>query len=385
MEICEKNKCSGCLLCESVCSKGAVEIKTDEAGFLYPSVNEEKCISCGLCRKKCPVNYTNVIPHKKAYAAYTTDKEIRKSSSSGGVFATLATAVLKEGGAVFGAGYDSELQVLHKSAETPEELLQLMGSKYVQSNTRGIFKKVAAKLEEGRMVLFCGTPCQCAALRNFVGEKENLLIVDFLCHGVPSPVIWKKYLDENFNSPESASFRNKRRGWQEFSMEVKHRDGVYSGSMYNDPYLRMFQTNSIVLRMSCHDCSWKEIHHSSDITVADFWGLSKVFPDMNDDKGCSAVLLRSEKGINAFKAVQEKLKVRECTLEDIKKSNVAYDHSVDVSKNRAEFVEDISNNVSFEEIKAKYYKPANKKEIRKIKMKNFAKKIIGKISRLKRR
>jgi len=383
VEICEKNKCTGCLLCESVCPKGAVKIREDSAGFLYPFVETEKCISCGLCQKKCPENETLSIPPQKAYAAYTKNKDIRKASSSGGIFATLAAVVLKEGGVVFGAGYDGELNVLHKAAENPEELSELMGSKYVQSNTLGIYKKVAEKLDEGRKVLFCGTPCQCAALRNYAGEKENLLIVDLLCHGVPTPALWKKYLNDNFKAPESASFRSKKRGWEEFSMEVKHSQGVYNASLYKDAYLRMFLRN-ICLRESCHECSHKGMNYSSDITVADFWGISKVFPAMNDDKGCSAVILRSDKGIRAFEEVKDQLIAVECSVESISKINTAYGRSAEKPASREAFIFDMGRDVPFDELKRKYCKKVGNKEIYVIRAKRFAKKIIGKFSRLKR-
>jgi len=365
-------------MCLDVCSAGAIEVKTNGEGFAYPFVDEEKCVSCGLCQRKCPQNnYVNNDP-EGTFAAYARDKDIRKRSSSGGLFSVLAGKVIDEGGVVFGAGFDDDLKVMHKSAGNREELALLAGSKYVQSDTQGVYKKVKEVLDEGKRVLFCATPCQCSALRNYIGDRDGLILVDFLCHGVPSPLVWRKYLDECFKDVKSAHFRSKENGWEEFSMKIVSERGNYVRSWYTDPYMRIFFGN-IALRQSCYDCTHKGEGYASDITVADFWGISKVFPEMNDDRGTSAVIVRTEKGRAALDAVKTELVLKECTLESIIQSNNVYYKSAKRPVARESFFADISSGTSFEELKKKYAIPMKGTVIFKLRAKRFVKKALYKL------
>ena len=384
MKICERERCSGCSICSEVCPFGAVTMERDCEGFLRPVVDGEKCTECGLCKRKCPSNDSENNPPTEVCAAYCKDKDIRARSSSGGIFSCLAEKILEDGGVVIGAGYGEGLRVVHKTAENKDELLDLTGSKYVQSDTRGIYKKVGEYLKEKRTVLFSGTPCQCAAVRNLYGEAEGLYLCDFICHGVPTPELWKRFIGEEFTGAYGASFRDKKRGWQEFSMRVDAENGEYSCSQYKDPYLRMFLSN-VCLRPSCYDCAQKGDNYSSDITLADFWGISKVFPEMNDDRGISVVIVRGEKGRGLFESVKDGIVYKACNVKSVARLNTAYGESAKRPETRESFFEALADNKSFRELSREFGKPIGNKEIIKIRMKRWAKKLIARIYGLKNR
>lgn len=383
MVICEKKLCSGCSACSYVCPHNAISMVRDPEGFFRPEIDEKKCVECGLCQKKCPVNKTEAVKPTAAYAAYTKDKEIRKSSSSGGIFACLAGAVIDEGGIVFGAGYGDGLKVMHKWTEDREGLKELMGSKYVQSDVSVVYEKLSESVKNGRKTLFVGTPCQCAAVRQLFGSYDSLIIADFICHGVPTPLLWEKYIGEEFCGAHSASFRDKKRGWEEFSMRIESDKAAYCKSLYNDPYLRLFLQNTI-LRGSCYECSWKGDNYASDITLADFWGISKVFPHMNDNKGVSVVVVRSEAGEKAFRDIRESLVVEKTKIETVANINVAYKESAHCPKNREEFFEDMKNGKSIKYLCDKYVREIPFSEISKARVKRVAKVLIGKVYKLKK-
>lgn len=384
MNICEREKCSGCSLCEAVCPFGAIKMVADSEGFHRPSLDADKCTECGLCRRKCPVNNTEKHIPTEVYAAYCKDKDIRVRSSSGGIFSVLAEKVLSDKGVIIGAGYGEGLSVIHKTAENKDELVSLTGSKYVQSDSRGIYKKIGEYLREGRTVLFSGTPCQCSAVRNLYGEKDGLLLCDFICHGTPTPVLWEKFIGERFEGAVNASFRDKKRGWQEFSMRVDTGKSTYSESQYKDPYLRMFLSN-VCLRPSCYQCTNKGENYASDITLADFWGISKVFPEMNDDRGTSVVIVRGEKGRELFESVKDSVVSCPCRVESVAKINTAYGESAKKPAARDAFFTALGEGADFSTLAKTFGRPLSNKEILKIRLKRSAKKIIGKIYRLKSR
>lgn len=383
MEICSRTLCSGCSECAFICPCGAISMEHDEEGFLRPVTDNGKCVECGLCKENCPVNRKSVNLPLEAYAAYSKNSEIRKNSSSGGIFSHLALSVIDNGGVVFGAGYDKRFNIIHKAAESREEFNTLMGSKYVQSDLNGVYAEIRRYLESERKVLFSGTPCQCSAVRNAFGENEYLMLVDFICHGVPTPVLWEKYKNEEFEGITNISFRDKKLGWEEFSMRVDTEKGSYSCSQYKDPYLRMFLQN-IALRPSCYECSWKGDNYSSDITLADFWGISKTYPHMNDDKGVSAVVVRSEKGKALFEKAKESLVLTVSEPDIIAKINIAYGTSAKLPADRTHFFDDLKSNMSFSSLSDKYMKEIPTGEILKIRLKRALKKMLGKIYGIKR-
>ena len=303
-------------------------MQEDEEGFLYPIVDQEVCIDCGLCEKVCPVlNQGEERKPLQVYAANNTNEEIRMQSSSGGVFTLLAETIIQEGGVVFGARFNDDWEVIHDYTETQEGLATFRGSKYVQSRIGDSYCQAEQFLKKGRKVLFSGTPCQIAGLNLFLRkEYNNLLTVDFICHGVPSPGVWKSYLEELIalqgnrkNSVLSHSkpiilnsirdisrieFRNKRLGWKKFSfaltLSVPDEHGTKNTVLLSEPYnenifMKGFLAD-LYLRPSCYACPAKCLKSGSDITVGDYWGIQNVMPEIDDDKGICCLMVNTDKG-----------------------------------------------------------------------------------------
>lgn len=311
IKITDKHKCCGCTACVNVCPKNCISMSADREGFLYPVVDFVKCIDCGLCEQVCPVlrpvkNETEPL----VYAAVNNDESVRLQSSSGGIFTLLAESVLDRGGIVFGACFDQNWNVVHDYTETKEGLAKFRGSKYVQSHVGNCFIQVKTFLDSGREVLFSGTPCQVAGLKNYLRKPySNLFTVDLVCHGVPSPEVWKKYLQEtvsraygikkkkvvNFGDYISdISFRAKDKGWKKFNIKIIFRNGKVEMMPFSEnPYMNVFLSD-LSLRPSCYACPTKLHHVQSDITLADFWGVNEIKPDIDDDKGCGLILINCE-------------------------------------------------------------------------------------------
>lgn len=300
IEIKDKVNCCGCNVCGDVCPKQAISFKDDNEGFWYPEVDMQKCIDCGLCEKVCPcLNEKEQHEPFKVYAAINPNEETRRNSSSGGIFWELVNKTINEGGLVFGASFDNEWQVCHSAAATIDEAKKYLGSKYVQSRVTGCYKQVHDTLKDGRKVLFSGTACQIAALKGYLrNDYENLLTVDVVCHGVPSPGIWNDYIQNLIVSHaiKSINFRDKSDGWRNYGFSVKYSDDTeLRESHYKNLYIQGF-LHDLYLRPSCHSCLFKAGKCGSDITLGDFWGIEKVFPEMDDNRGVSIVLINSLKG-----------------------------------------------------------------------------------------
>lgn len=304
-----KIDCCGCSACAMKCPKHCITMQADSEGFLYPVVNKEDCIDCGLCEKVCH----ELHPYEQrkplnVYAAINKDEDIRLKSSSGGIFYLLAEKTISEGGVVFGARFDEDWQVVIDYAETMEGIKPFMGSKYVQARTATAFKDAEAFLKQGRKVLFSGSPCQIAGLHHYLRkEYDNLTTVDFVCHGVPSPKVWQRYLDEVVTSGKRAindmKFRNKSNGWKRFNFVLSYNQEEKTHSLCSwhqqNHYMRAFLSD-MILRPSCHECRAKQGSSNSDITIADFWGIHIEMPEMDDDKGTGLVLVNTEKGCQAL-------------------------------------------------------------------------------------
>ncbi len=370
----DKKDCCGCNACVQRCPKQSITMQKDSESFLYPNVDEETCINCGLCEKVCPViNQSKARLPIEVYAAKNPDEEIRMQSSSGGVFTMLAERVIDNGGVVFGAAFNENWEVEHQYTETKDGLIAFRGSKYVQSRIGETFKLAEAFLKQGREVLFSGTPCQIAALRLFLRrEYENLLTVDFICHGVPSPGVFRTYLkeekqkfarwcekntvslcpthsvskrdslneDDNAVKIESISFRDKRLGWKKYSfalvlskaLAAGERNSVsLSDSLRENPFLRGFLAD-LYLRPSCHACPTKELKSGSDITIGDYWRIHELMPELDDDKGISAILVNTNKGKQKFDSISaDKFPA---SFEDVRKKNSAICNSSPIPPKR---------------------------------------------------
>ena len=308
INILEKSDCCGCSACIQICPKQCISMHSDEQGFSYPTVDLNTCIECGLCEKVCPVinQETSRLPIA-VYAAKNKDEKVRLCSASGGIFTPLATKTINNGGVVFGAKFAPDFSVVHSYTETLEGLSEFRGSKYVQSDINNSYINAQAFLKEGKEVLFTGTPCQIAGLKHFLRkEYDNLITVDVVCHGVPSPKIWKEYLNSVADTTNitSISFRDKCNGWKRFHFSIKGVNGsdILRNEASNDIYLRGFIRN-LYLRPSCFSCPAKSGKSQSDITIADFWGIDKYYPKFDDDKGTGLVLVNSTKGERIFKAL----------------------------------------------------------------------------------
>lgn len=302
-----KYDCCGCGACAQRCPHNAIELTQDNEGFLYPQIDESICIDCGLCERVCPI-INQELPSEpiKTFAAKNNDENIRQQSSSGGIFTLLATKVINNGGVVFGAIFNAKWEVEHDYTDTIEGLAKFRGSKYVQSKIGNNYILAEEYLKDGKQVLFSGTPCQIAGLKRFLRkEYDNLICVDIICHGVPSPFIWQKYL-EQYNPADlsSISFRDKTNSWKRYEVVIRQgKKTLIREDIGKNIYMKLFLSD-LCLRPSCSNCSSKSGKSKSDITIADFWGIQHLHPDFDDDKGCNLILINSKKGLNLFNKLE---------------------------------------------------------------------------------
>lgn len=300
--------CTGCAACSNVCPRQAIEMPTDKLGFRYPRILSELCVDCGLCRQSCPVLSGMVSPHAsepECYAVQATP-EVRKGSSSGGAFTLLAQAVLAQGGVVFGAAMGEDLTVRHLCVSTQEKLATLRKSKYVQSDIGWAYRKAQQYLEQGKQVLFSGTPCQIAGLYACVGYGWNTLYtVDILCHGVPSQQMLQDSLQEGTAGHKivAVDFRDKQFGWECLGMTLLLDNGAHRRLSYDESrYEQGFHPN-MTLRESCFHCPFSKYPRMGDLTIGDFWHVADYNPDFADGHGTSALLVNSERGRRLLEAI----------------------------------------------------------------------------------
>lgn len=329
INIIDKHDCCGCSACASICPKQCVQMLTDNEGFLYPQVDKDTCIDCSLCEKVCNVlhPYAEREP-LQVLAAINKNEKIRLKSSSGGIFCLLAEKTIDEGGVVFGARFDENWQVVIDYAEDMKSVEAFMGSKYVQARIENAYKDVKRFLIEGRKVLFSGTPCQIAGLHKFLRRTyDNLMTVDFICHGTPSPKVWRAYLDEVLKEKQRISrgeFLNKSKGWKKYNFKLQYNEEDSTISMLSpfqqNHYMKAFLKN-IILRPSCYKCKVRGCNSQSDITIADFWGINTIFPEMDDDKGTGLVLVNTFEG--KYILAPSQIVMAETTYEKIKTLNSA--------------------------------------------------------------
>lgn len=324
----------------------------DNDGFLYPQVDEHLCINCGLCEKACPIIQTDSYQRTQEpdiYAAYSKNEKVRLNSSSGGIFYHIAGSIINTGGAVFGAAFDENFKVIHRSIEKIEDLTLFQGSKYVQSEIGNTYYEAKKMLDNGRVVLFSGTPCQIRGLYGYLGrEYDNLYTQDLICHGAPSPKVWKLYLEHRENKAASKTrrtfFRHKKYGWKKYSVLFEYSNNTeYLCPVSKDAYMRGFLAD-LYLRQSCADCKAKGVVRESDITLADFWSIEAVYPDMFDDKGVSLVLIHSEKGKRLFEEIDDYIVKRQTDKSTAIKYNHSIIDSVTPHKNRNKFFATVTAN-----------------------------------------
>ena len=322
-DIVESGRCCGCTACANVCPQKCIAMQADAEGFLRPVVDADKCIECGRCEKVCPqIHKPSGRDVSVAAVTRNRDAQIVRASSSGGFFSALCAYTIRNGGVVYGAAWGPQFQLSHMAAETMEECAKFRGSKYVQSELNDIFCSAKRQLEAGRLVCFSGTPCQIAGLSNFLGkEYDNLILVDFVCHGVPSAALWneyRKWMEKRYGSQVIAvNFRSKRYGYQSSAMELKFANGkTYCGTARVDMMLKSFFSH-ISLRSTCYSCNFKGEKRPSDFTVYDCWHAEGILGKKDDDLGYTSVLVRGEKGCRILDQLKSYLEVYEKPIENV--------------------------------------------------------------------
>lgn len=350
IEITDKELCCGCTACKCICPKNAIEMIQDEEGFLYPKVNKEECIECGKCKDVCPVrNSKEIEKNKHAYIFQHKNDNIRQESTSGGAFTAIAEYILNRNGIVYGVVFDKEYNVIHLGIENKRELYRFRNSKYVQSNPLNTFKEIKYNLEKNRFVCFSGTSCQVEGLKKYLGkEYERLILVDIVCRAVPSPLVWKKYLNlrqKEYNNISKIIFRDKYYGYKYSNLSIYNKDNnekkEYHSGIETDPYLRAFFSN-ICDRPSCYECKFKKGNRESDITLWDCFEVEKYNKKLDDDKGTTRILTNSIKGNEIVKEIGKENILEEITYEQATKGFLAMFKSVKNNARRNEFFSDVS-------------------------------------------
>lgn len=311
----DKKDCCGCSACISICAKKAISFQEDSEGFLYPNVNLSLCVDCGLCNKVCPVLHFREIPkqgHPVVYAAINRNEEEYMNSSSGGIFIVCANKIIEDGGVVVGADYDGNFKVAHTFAESKEDCIKFQKSKYTQSEIRGVYKKIKEYLNLGRRVLFSGTPCQVAGLNLYLMRQyENLLTMDIVCHGVPSPKIYREYLNfiANGKKIKSLDFKKKKAYMRSTGLCIELEDGTRLENRLITRLWNNLQFSNCIERPSCYDCQFTHLNRPADITIGDYWHYNKQSPDFFPHKAPSLVLLNTQRGKAFFETIKKELYV----------------------------------------------------------------------------
>lgn len=336
IRITDKSKCTGCTACVTSCPVQCIVMRRDRQGFDYPVANPDICIGCGKCESVCPV--INPAEKKQPLASFAAKvPEHVSGSSSGGVFPYLAGKVIDEGGVVFGTVVNDDMTVGHAEAETVAEVEMMRGSKYVQSDLYSVYEDAKLYLDQGRKVLFTGTPCQIAGLKSYLGrEYEGLLTVDVACHGVPSPGLWNRYVEalgrKYHGNITSVTFRDKARSWMHYDFVVANASGRFAVQYMDDPYMALF-LQDMTLRPSCYDCPARSGRSGSDIALADMWNVSALAKEMDDDKGTSLVAVNTGKGAVAVEGLDK----REVQFEAAAAGNGGFSEHAEIPQRRDEF------------------------------------------------
>lgn len=359
LETGKKELCTGCGACENICPVTAISRNVDQEGFWYPAVNKNICQQCKKCIGICPLSERKKLDSEtegtewvNVYAAWSLNPEIRYQSTSGGIFSELAIAILERGGVICGAIYDEWHMVRHLITDTKRDIERLRQSKYVQSDMRNIYWEIRDCLQQGKELLFCGTPCQCEGVYHYCRieniDIQRLYLIDFICRGSNSPKVYRKFLDELEERYQAKItkvwFKNKTYGWNRFSTRIDFDSGAYYlRDRYHDTYIRGYIEENLYIRPSCASCEFKGLRRTSDITLADFWGVELQKYMQESDGGTSMVMVHTEKGNKLWNLISHRLYWTEKTLEEIIDGNVCFYDSVQQGEHRELFMRDLDN------------------------------------------
>jgi len=310
----KKEDCCGCTACQHICPTESIKMIPDDEGFLYPLINQFSCIDCSLCRKTCAFqngyDTSDNLPTPDVYAVKHKEEAIRMSSTSGGAFTAISDYVLENDGVVYGVSFDENMNVVHQKARNTEERNRFRGSKYVQSDLNNVYLEIKGYLQDGKKVLFTGTPCQTAGLKRYLAcvNTEKLILVDIVCHGTPSPLMWRENLNfiNNKRGREiiGYNFRDKLVAWRGANVIVQFKDKSITNSCLVKTFTNLYFSHNIS-RECCNICKYTNLSRPSDITIADYWGIEKTMPDFDDNKGVSLVLINTFKGQGLFDVIKE--------------------------------------------------------------------------------
>lgn len=354
--------CTGCYSCVNKCPKNCISMVDNKEGFWFPKIDHKNCIECNLCEKHCPV-LTPVPINKneddiKVYALKHKDDSIRMNSSSGGAFSAIAEYVLSQDGVVFGAAFDEKFEIKHICVDNIDELHRLRGSKYVQSRIGDSYSQVRKYLNDNRMILFSGTACQTSGLIAYLGaDNENLITQDLICHGVPSPMAWRKYIRLREQLAKSKTkkifFRDKTYGWHDWHVAFWFKNGTeYKNNQREDMMIMSFLRGKCS-RECCYDCRFKQKARLADFTLADFWGIEHIDPKLNDEKGLSSVYVNSPKAAKIIEAIKDKVELKEMDVDQAISYNMAMLESETMRGDRGDFLHDLRNK-PFDMVSGKY-------------------------------
>lgn len=369
--------CYGCAACINICPNNAISIIKNKEGFYNPFIDKEKCSKCGLCEKKCiylkKIKSNSDLENVECYAMQLKDNKDIMYSSSGGVFIELARKILENGGYVSGCVWDENMMAKHIITNDTKELQKMRGSKYVQSDIGKIYKDIQNLLKQRKKVIFTGLPCQIQALKEIVGENENLYTCSLICEGVPSPEIWKKY-KEYFEKKQksklvSVNFRSKEKyGWNRPIIKMKFENGnVVENLSYNlDKYMILFITGKL-MNNSCYECKFKKDKINSDIIIGDFWGFSDKKTIKNYKKyGVSSVIIKTEKGKILFNNIKNKYNVKQVKYEEIAENNPNLERCLEKSLDRDFIYKEMNDNEIYDLLSRRSNSKLIKKGIIKI-------------------
>ena len=351
INITDKSQCTGCTACFSICSKNAISMQYDDYGQIYPEVSLDLCVDCGLCEKVCPLLHKDRIPvdenldSLEVKAVYNTDDDVRRRSTSGGTFSLLADYIIGKDGIVCAARFDEHFHIYHTFFDSTDQIDPFRGSKYAQSDLNNVFCQIKEYLKS-RLVLFVGTPCQVAGLKSYlIKEYDNLYTCDFICMSISSGKMWDEYITDyqKRHKVKRIFFKDKRIGWhkKDWRMLIEDDRGERLCKASENPFFTSYLTH-LSARPSCFVCAFRHCRHVSDFTIADCWGIESVYPDFDDNKGCTSLILQSDKGKTVFESIKNKASYRDFGIQNVRQYNRHIEHQATIPDDYKDFCRDYS-------------------------------------------